>query len=238
MVRLRCFMKSLPIAAGMILLSLIPLFVRAQEIGYIDLTDNVFRERSRPAQRNGGGCGSSPHAQQSQSEVTVTVVSLDKIRYRIGEEVTFEIKVLNSGKKTIIVPWTPHSGDLEPADAHSSYRYRVSTISLDFKDPQSREFSIFENLYGSPNVPDSLRELSPGQWFTVRGRKRLVLYDQNLAEKEFGNSELVETKVSGLYRQDRGEYYPKNGGSDGWWCIPLPCQKANQLDVTLEKLSY
>src|SRR5438552_11920311 len=102
-------MKSLPTAAGMILLSFFPLAVPAQEVGYIDLTDNVFRERSSSVGTYGGGCGSSPHStQNSQSEVTATLVTLDKTRYRVGEEATFEVKILNSGKKAIMVPWTPH----------------------------------------------------------------------------------------------------------------------------------
>ncbi len=80
----------------------------------------------------------------------------------------------------------------------------------------------------------SLRELSPGQWFTVKGRKRVDLYYQDWGKKEFGNSEFVETDVSGFYRQDRGTYSPKDGGNDSQWCIPLPRRKANHLDVILE----
>ena len=75
-------------------------------------------------------------------EVTATIVSLDKMRYRIGEEVTFEVKILNSGKKTIIVPWTPHLGDLEPADPRSSYKYRVGVVVLSFSDPEGNEFCL------------------------------------------------------------------------------------------------
>ena len=229
-------MKSVQIAAWTILLSLVPLPLPAQEIGYVDLADNNFRERSRQTRRFGGGCSGSPDtAQEYQSDVTATVLSLDKMRYRIGEEATFEIKVLNSGKEPIILPWTPHLGDLEPADPRSSYRYRVGVILLVFRDPEGFEFTIFESLYGSPNVAGSLRELLPGQWFTVKGRKRIDLYDQGWGKREFSDSGFVETKVSGFYRQDTGTYSPKNGGSDTQWCIPLPCQKANQLDVTLEQ---
>jgi len=229
-------MKFLQIVVGMILLLFVPLSAPAQEIGYMDLTDNIFRERSRQTRTLGGGCGGSSHTTQaSQSEVTATVVSFDRVRYRIGEEATFEVKVLNSGKKTIIVPWTPHLGDLEPTDTRSSYKYRVGVILLLFKDPEGFEFSISETLYGSPNVPGSLRELLPGQWFTVKGRKRVYLYEQNWGKKEFGDSGFVATSVSGFYRQDRGTYSPKDGGSDSQWCIPLPCRRANHLDVTLEE---
>jgi hypothetical protein len=229
-------MKFLLTATGIIVLSLVPLSAPAQEMGYMDLTDNIFRERSRQTRTFGGGCSGSPHTTQaSQSEVTASVVSLDKTRYRIGDEATFEIKVMNSGKENIIVPWTPHLGDLEPADPRSSYKYRVGVVLLEFRDPEGLEFSISETLYGSSNVPGSLRELSPGQWFTVKGRKRLDLYEQNWGKKEFRGSGLVATNVSAFYRQDRGAYSPKDGGSDSQWCIPLPCEKSNQLEVIVER---
>jgi len=228
-------MKFLLNVAGMIFLSLIPLSVAAQEIGYVDLTDNIFRERSRQTRTFGGGCSGSPHAQPSQYEVTAVVVSLDKTRYRVGEEATFEIKVLNSGKKTIMVPWTPHSVDLEPADSHASYKYRVGVTLLIFRDPEGHEFTVSETLYGSPNLAGSLRELSPGQWFTVKGQKRIILYDQNWGKKELRDSGFVTANVSGFYRQDRGSYSPKDGGSDNQVCIPLPCTRANTLSVRVEQ---
>jgi len=202
----------------------------------MDLTDNIFRERSRQTRTMGGGCSGSPHGMpDSRSRVTVTVVSLDKTRYRIGEEVTFEITVTNSGKKTIVVPWTPHLGDLELADTRSSYKYRVGVVLLLFRDPEGVQFPIWESLYGSLNVAGTLRELSPGEWFTVRGRKRLEPYDQNWGKKELRESGIVVANVSGFYRQDRGTYFPKDGGSDSQGCIPLLSQKANQVDVVVEQ---
>jgi hypothetical protein len=220
----------------MILFSFAPLSAPAQEIGYVDLTDNNFRERSRQTRTSSGGCAGGPHAvQESQFEVTVTLLSLSKVRYRIGDEVTFEIKVLNSGKKAILVPWTPHFGDLEPADANSSYKYRVGVILLMFKDPKGLEFSIAESLYGSPDVPGSLRELPPGQWFTVKGQKSIDLRDPKWGKRAFEDLGFVEATVSGFYRQDTGTYSSRNGGSDSQWCVPLPCKKANQLVIALEQ---
>jgi hypothetical protein len=221
---------------AMLLLSLVPLRAPAQEVGYIDLTDTIFRDRSRPPLTGRAACSDRPlTTQESQSEVTVTVVWLDKLRYRIGEEATFEIKVLNSGKEPILVPWTPHLGDLEPADARSSYEYRVGSIMLNFKDPKDSQFNISEPLYGSANVPGSLRELAPGQWFTVKGRKKVGLYEESWVRKEFGDSKFVVAKVRGLYIQRNEAYSPEGGGSEVHSCIQLPTRKGNQLDVILER---
>lgn len=152
---------------------------------------------------------------------------------------TFEIKVLNSGKEAIIVPWTPHRADLESANANVPYKYLASDVSLLFSDPKGPRLIpvyIFESLYGSQSVPGSLRELLPGQWFTVRGRKKVQLYERNWGLRELGESGRVDTKIRGFYDQDRGTYSPKNGGTDMHdLCIPLPCQQGNELDVTLER---
>jgi len=228
-------MKLPQIAVGIILLFFWSLRVRAQDIGYVDLTGSIPRESSRHPRTLGGGCGGSPHSNGApKPEVTASLVSLDKSLYRIGEEATFEIKVLNSGKKTIIVPWTPHRGDLEPADLNSPYKYRVGVVMLVFRDPEGHEFSVAETLYGSPKIPGTLRALRPGQWFTVRGRKRIDLYQKDWGQREFEESGSVDAQASGYYRQDRGSYSPVNGGSDSQICISLGSQKANQLDVVLE----
>jgi len=229
-------MRFLDIAAQLVLLLFVP-SIAAQEIGYLDLSDNNFRERSRQTRSVGGGCGGTSHSvpESHPLEVIATIVSLDKMRYRIGEEVTFEIKILNSGKRTLIVPWTPHLGDLEPADSRSSYKYRVGVVVLSFSDPEGKEFSVSESLYGSSSVSGSLRELSPGEWFTVRGRKTVEFVGHNWGQKEFQDSGFVEAKVTGFYRQDNGTYSPNNGGKDTQWCIPFPCQRGNQIDVTIEQ---
>jgi hypothetical protein len=131
-------MNRLTTAAGLLLLFMFPITMRAQDAGYIDLTDNIFRESTRRVRTGGGGCGGTSHSQKSDFEVTATVVSLDKSRYRLGEEATFEIKILNSGKRTIVVPWTPHLGDLEPVDSQIPYNYRVGTQELLFSDPEGK----------------------------------------------------------------------------------------------------
>jgi hypothetical protein len=228
-------MNSLATASGLLLLFLSAIAIPVQDVGYIDLTDNIFRESTRTVRGGGGSCGGSSHSQKSEFEVTVTLVSLDKSRYQLGEEATFEIKILNSGKRTIVVPWTPHLGDLEPVDSQIPYKYRLGTVELLFNDPEGKEFSVLESLYGVQSVAGSLRELRPDQWYTVRGRKKIVLFGENWGKKALGDSGFVEAKVSGFYRQVSATYSPKDGGSVNQACIPLPCQRANTIDVVIER---
>jgi hypothetical protein len=110
--------------------------VAAQQIGWLDLTDTHPRDRIR-APHNvgsvcGGGSGFTPNI-----EISIAVVSLDKGSYSLGEEVTYEVKIQNSGKEPIEIPWTPHLGDLEPTDSSQFYTFLHAAVSLIFTEPGS-----------------------------------------------------------------------------------------------------
>ena len=40
------------------------------------------------------------------SEITITLLSIDKRSYSVGGEVTFEVKIQNSGNEVIEIPWS------------------------------------------------------------------------------------------------------------------------------------
>ena len=48
---------------------------------------------------------------QSRSEYHLAY--LDKTSYSMGEEITFEVKIQNTGREAIEMPWTSHLGDLD-----------------------------------------------------------------------------------------------------------------------------
>jgi len=127
-----------------------------REIGYIDLTDPPFRESSRHPRTEAGGCADGDSVVR---QVTVTLQALDKTIYRFGEEITFEIGIQNTGKEVILVPWTPDLADLEPTDPKANYKYLIGVVILVFKDFKDRIFSLSESLYGSPNIPGTIRDL-------------------------------------------------------------------------------
>jgi hypothetical protein len=154
--------------------------------------------------------------------------------YRLGEEVTFEMKVHNTGKDTVIIPWTPHLGDLEPADPDVPYKYRIGVVLLTFRDSEGRQFSLSESLYGSENSAGTLRDLLPGQWFVVRGRERIEPDSPDWGQGELREIGWATAKVSGYFRQDEGSYSPENGGAVSALCIPLRSTGSNAMDVTLE----
>jgi len=226
-------MKLIPVLCGAILFSSTALSALAQEIGYVDLTEGPFRESSRHPRTFTGGCGGSG-SDSRERQVTATLLSLDRTIYPLGEKVTFELKIQNTGKDPVIVPWTPNLGDLEPVDPNASYKYRIGVVVLTFKDPEHREFYLSESLYGSEDVPGTLRELAPGQWFTVRGTERTEPNSPDWGQGELREFGWVDAKVSGYFREDNGSYSPEQGGTMSAFCIPMRSKSANELTVTLE----
>jgi hypothetical protein len=136
--------KKLCVRIGLVTagVALATLGVLSKQDGYLDLTDPVPRQRihSPTGGGTGGFCGGGGGDPTAIPETTVTLESLDEREYSVGEEVTFEVKVENTGGKNIEIPWSPHLGDLEPSDPTRSYTYRVGLLILTLTDPDSHRF--------------------------------------------------------------------------------------------------
>jgi hypothetical protein len=209
--------------------------VTAQEIGWLDLTDLHPRDRIRAPHSGssecGGGAGFTPN-----NEITIALVSLDKAWYSLGEEVTYEVKVQNSGKEPIEIPWTPHSGDLEPTETSKSYTFLHTAVSLSFTDPDSnRSFSVYANSYGSSELPGSTRKLLPGEWIFVRARQKIEVNEEWWWTKVKDSSPL-NVRVSAGLMLNKVTYFTgeKNDSAiDRSVCIPLNTKLGVPSDVVL-----
>jgi hypothetical protein len=207
----------------------------AQDVGYLDLTDAVPRQRVRTPNGGAGGfCGSSESS--GIPEVTLTLVSVDKHAYSMGEEVTFEVKVENTGKEKIEISWTPSLGELEPADPTKSYTYRSAAVVLNLTDPGShRSFSINGYAYGSMDVPGTIRELQLSQSVLVRARKRLEISEDWWGKRVKEVQPLPLKASPGLMLSSVTYSLNEKGdsASENSSCIPLSTKKANEIDVAL-----
>jgi len=209
--------------------------VAAQEIGWLDLTDTHPRDRIRAphtvGSECGGGAGFTPN-----TEFSITLVSLDKASYSLGEEVTYEVKIQNSGKKAVEIPWTPHSGDLEPTDPSQSYTFLHAAVSLSFMEPDSNHrFSIYANSYGSSEMPGSTRKLLPSEWIFVRARQKVETYEEWWWTKIKGSSPL-NVRVSASLMLSKVTYSPSeksDSAIDRSVCIPLDTKLGAPLDIVL-----
>jgi hypothetical protein len=209
----------------------------AQEIGYLDLTDPVPRQRIHSS--NGGGTGGFCGGGGDLSaipEITVSLVSIDKRAYSIGEEVTFEVRIENIGRYSVEIPWTTHLGDLEPSDSTRSYKYRSALLILSFTDPDfHRSFGLGDTFYGSAEVPGTIQELLPNQSVLIRAREKIEIF-QDWWGKRIKEVQPLALKVSPDLMLNEIAYTPGNKGglgSENIRCIPMNTKKSNQLDVVL-----
>jgi len=231
----RCARLGL-IAAGV---ALAASTILAQEVGYLDLTDSVPRERMRsPNGGTGGFCGGGGSASTAIPEITLRLVSVDKRAYSMGEEVTFEIRVENTGKESVEIPWTPHLGDLEPGDPTQSYTYRSAVVILNLTDPDSHHsFDLYGNFYGSTDVPGTIQEVRPSQSVLIRTRRRLETFEDWWV-KRVKEVQPLPLKASPGLMLNTMTYSPDEKGdwhsaSENSQCTPLNTRKANHLDVVL-----
>jgi hypothetical protein len=209
----------------------------SQEIGWLDLTDLHPRERIRSPHASSGECGGIASFASSPS-VDVTLMNLDKTSYSIGEEVTYEVKIQNTGKLPIEIPWTAHLGDLEPADPSEPYSYlNATTISLDFATPDSsHSFSIYAYSYGAANVAGTTRTLLPGESAFVRARQTLDSYEE-WWQKTISDSSGLNVKVSADFLLGKVLYSPgekSDAATDHSVCIQIFRSKGGTaFDISL-----
>jgi hypothetical protein len=198
-------------------------------MGYLDLTTPAPRMPTRSPKRfSGESCGiggpvTSPGA-------TVTLISLDKSTYSLGEKITFELKIENSGKETIEIPWTPDLALLEPSDRTQYFSYRSASFGITLTVPDSDHFLFVLGFsYGSTDLPGTIRQLRPGQSFVVRARGKSDGYDRWWLDKLKDSAPLTVKAFAGLVL-NRVTMTPDMGSEV---CIPLTTKAANQLDVIL-----
>jgi hypothetical protein len=164
----------------------------------------------------------------------VTLMKLDKDSYSMGEQVTFEVKVENTGKETIEIPWTPDLGDLEPLDPTQSYSYRSAAFVLLFTVPDSGHYiQLARFSYGSPDLPGSIRKLQPGQWLLVKASGKTDANDKWWLEESKGSASLSVKATAGLVLTATTYSSDGQGGSALEKCLPMSRKKANEVDVAL-----
>jgi hypothetical protein len=85
----------------------------------LDLTDPAPRHRIRNPNGGGGGfCEGGGVSGVVIPDLTLTLMSVDKLAYSVDEDVTFEVKAENTSTHSIVIPWTLHLADLEPIEDH------------------------------------------------------------------------------------------------------------------------
>jgi len=151
----------------------------SQEAGYKDLVDIELRTAEARVGLGGGGCGGASHEPPPTTSLDITLLSLDKSRYVMGDDLEFVVKISNVGNEPVLLPWDPHEADFEEKAGGDGYRYVSISLLLELSDGRAKELMTGWGLLGSPDVAGSLRELRPGNWVQVRAKSKLEIFSDN-----------------------------------------------------------
>lgn len=171
----------------------LPGVLRAQEVKYIDLAGVRQRTelRNPPAPQSecgegrgclGGGSGGiimgdgapdrrDPHA------LGIYLMRVTPTDINAAEPFQVEFKILNTGTAPIELPISPHLSDLQPSDESLTFNYFSLALAVrGMADPQGAPVDSVGRveLYGSPDHPESMMVLRPGEWIRVNANVKLL----------------------------------------------------------------
>jgi len=152
----------------------------AERVTILDFSSTVSKPRKHlpklfpPDKVFGGRCGG-----MTSGKLVVSLVSLDRTEYTIGDEFSYTLEVRTAGPETVKVPTVPNVADLEPDDPNVSFRYAAMEIWLGMSgESNERYFHVpLLRLYGSDEMPWTEIELKPGMSIEIRGKAKLKPLD-------------------------------------------------------------
>jgi hypothetical protein len=193
-----------------------------QEVGYVDLTTAVVGQRIHEPTTGSGsgmGIGSSVRALPDILQpLRISIVSLESTKYKVNDDVVYEIKVENTGHEQIMIPWDPNLSHMEPEGAATEYSYRIASIALRLSHAGKRFESLGSNLlFGTTGVPGSFIKIAPGEWVRVRAKARLSasLQPDDTQESECSVSAKVVWTISNAHVSRRADGYHEDVTSEG-----------------------
>ena len=162
-----------------------PVFLEAQEIKYIDISNVRPRTELRhpPAPPSdckdgthclgsgygGGSVGDGAPDNRDPHALGIYLLNVLPTTINPAEPFQVEFKALNTGSAPIELPVSPHLSDLQPNDESQPFSY----FSLALVVRGEGDAVGFVELYGSLDQPESMLILQPSQWIRVRAHVAL-----------------------------------------------------------------
>jgi hypothetical protein len=158
--------------------------IQAQQEELLDLTRIKVTKKERQGPLSGSGMmGFAGHDRTPKIiPLKITLLSLDRPSYRLGETVVFEVRVENITQEIVVLPWSPDIDAVKPDEESDPPGYMDAYLTLVVRvDISGDQTVIGQPLYGSELEPGSLKPLWPGE--TVRIRVPGRWYLPELKEK-------------------------------------------------------
>jgi len=199
--------------------------VQRQEDDFLDLTKIKPPKQRRTSIIAGGGMASTDGSPSPKPRLKVTLLSLDKRSYQLGDKFIYEVMLENITESVFVIPWTSDYYSVKPYEGSDPPGYVSASLRLVIKDEVSGEASAAgEGVYGSELVPGSLKRLRPGQKVRIRA----------LGQWWFGSEEATKRimmKLPQAYDVQARFSFLDVGGKP-WY---EPALSANSLSVELRK---
>jgi hypothetical protein len=95
----------------------------------------------------------------------VTLLSTDRPDYAIGDEIVFTLRLTNISGESFAFPWSVEPGPIRPETPGA----RILVLNFVVIRSASRRQEIgFHTVYGSQEVPGTLRMIGPGETVEIR----------------------------------------------------------------------
>ena len=160
----------------------------------------------------GGGFGGVSVACSgvAPGELRVDLSFLDRSQYFDGDKAEIEATLENVGKIPLLIPWTPHLGDLQPADENEKFVVYELQVGLFLNWGERYSTSLgWLDLYGDPLQPGTTLTLKSGERVRIRGQIQISLAHADVME--LPAAELDErASARTLFREVK--YIPHPGG--------------------------
>jgi hypothetical protein len=194
--------------------------LRAQEIKFIDISNIHQRTELRypPASPSdckkgtvcGGVFGSTSVSdgapdQRDPHKLGVYLLRVTPTEINPSEPFQVEFKILNTGTAVIDLPVSANLADLQPKDESLAFDYFSLALVVRGEGETQRSdvpcFGFVE-LYGSPEHPESMMVLRPGEWIRVTANVKLSTWPE----------EPVSTRFRGDFWMRKNTFRPHPGG--------------------------
>jgi hypothetical protein len=167
--------------------------LKAQEMKYTDISNVRQRTELRvppappPVCEEGKGCvgggygvfmvGDGAADRRDPHALAIYLLRVTPTEINPAEPFQVEFKVLNSGTASIELPVSPHLSDLQPTDETVDFDYFSLGLVVravgESQGPAVNSGGSVE-LYGSPDHPETMMRLLPGEWIRVSANVKLL----------------------------------------------------------------
>ncbi len=198
-----------------------PGLLKAQEIKYIDIFNISPRRELRhppaPQADCGGGknclgggegifsVGDGAPDHRDPHALGIYLLRVTPTEINPAEAFQVEFKILNTGTAPIELPVSLHLADLQPSDESVAFNYfSFALVVRGEGEPQGpRVDSVgFVELFGSPDHPESMMVLRPGEWIRVSANVKLLTWP----------SQPVSARLRGEFWLRKTTFHPRPGG--------------------------